>query len=250
MSYTAPTVVASGTTFAQFQSGGASGHLELLIAAQGATLAPTVAATLSQTGSGGSLTAATYYAVITESNGFGETTAGPVSSGQAISGTQELVVTFQSLKSGNVSRNTYLGTSSSGPFTLAASGTTASSVTFLAPWATNSYAVAPPTVNTTGLTYTDANGNGLKKPLELLRAAKDGNLEAAYEYLGQVVRDFNRGNPTSFSGTIMKLRHAHVVFAMLSTLCSEMGTLIDANAGTLGTSTNVIGNVTKKRTWP
>ncbi len=55
MSYTAPTVVASGTTFAQFQSGGASGHLELLIAAQAATLAPTVAATLSQTGSGGSL---------------------------------------------------------------------------------------------------------------------------------------------------------------------------------------------------
>ena len=34
MSYTAPTVVATGTTFAQFQAGGASGHLELLIAAQ------------------------------------------------------------------------------------------------------------------------------------------------------------------------------------------------------------------------
>ena len=47
----------------------------------------------------------------------------------------------------------------------------------------------------------------------------------------------------SFSGTIEKLRHAHAVFAMLDTLCSEMGTLIDANAGTLGTSTNVIGNV-------
>ena len=55
------TVVASGTTFAQFQAGGASGHLELLIAAQGATLAPTVAATLAETGSGGTLPAATYY---------------------------------------------------------------------------------------------------------------------------------------------------------------------------------------------
>ena len=48
----------------------------------------------------------------------------------------------------------------------------------------------------------------------------------------------------------MKLRHAHAVFAMLDTLCSEMGTLIDANAGTLGTTTNVIGNVKKVRTWP
>ena len=250
MSYTAPTVVASGTTFAEFQSGGASGHLELLIAAQGATAAPTVAPTLSETGSGGSLTAATYYAIITESNGFGETTASPASTGQAISGTQELIVTFPSLKTGNVSRNTYIGTSSTGPFTLAATGTTASSVTILAPPPTNSYAVNPPTINTTGLTYTDANGNGLKKPLELLRAAKDGNLETAYQYLGQLILDFNRGNPTSFSGTMEKLRHAHAVFAMLNTLCSEMGTLIDANAGTLGTSTNIIGNVTHKRTWP
>ena len=74
MSYTAPSVTASGTTFAQFQAGGASGHLELLIAAQAATAAPTAAPTLSETGSGGSLTAATYYAVVTESNGFGETT--------------------------------------------------------------------------------------------------------------------------------------------------------------------------------
>ena len=56
--------------------------------------------------------------------------------------------------------------------------------------------------------------------------------------------------PITFNGTIAKLRHAHVVFAMLSTLCSEMGTLIDANAGTLGNSTNVIGNATRKRTWP
>ena len=72
-----------------------------------------------------------------------------------------------------------------------------------------------------------------------MRAGKDGNLETAYQYLGQLILDFNRGNPMSFSGTMEKLRHAHAVFAMLNTLCSEMGTLIDANAGTLGTSTNV-----------
>ncbi len=250
MSYTAPLVVASGINFATFQSDGASGHLEALITAQAATAAPTVAATLSQTGSGGSLTAATYYCVITESNGFGETTAGPVSSGQAISGTEELVVTFQSLKSGNVSRNTYLGTSSSGPFTLAASGTTTSTLTILAPPPTNSYAVNPPTVNTTGLTYTDANGIVHNKRLELLRALKDGNAETVYEFLRQVIYDFNHGMPMTFSGTLSRLRDVHTVVAMLSTLCTEAGTLIDANAGTLGTKLDGIGNTAKKRTWP
>jgi hypothetical protein len=250
MSYTAPSVTASGISFATFQSDGASGHLEALITAQAATVAPTSAPTLSETGSGGTLTAATYYAVVTESNGFGETTASPVSSGQAISGTQELVVTFPSLKSGNVSRNTYIGTASGGPFTLAASGTTASSVTILAPPPTNSYAVNPPTINTTGLTSTTAAGGIENKALELLRSAKDGNFESSYQYLRQAIYDFNHGMPVTFNAAISKLRHAHVVFAMLAQLCSEAGTLIDANAGTLGNSTNPIGNATRKRTWP
>jgi hypothetical protein len=250
MSYTAPSVTASGTTFAEFQSGGASGHLELLIAAQAATAAPTSAPTLSETGSGGTLPTATYYAVITESNGFGETTASPVSSGQAITGTQELVVTFPSLKSGNISRNTYLGTASTGPFTLAATGTTASTVTFLAPPATNSYALNPPTTNTTGFTYSDSNSITHNKRLELLRACKDGNFEDVFRYLRQVIADFNRGNPMTFGGVVSRLRDAHAVLAVLATLCSEMGTLIDANPGTITGSTNVIGNATKKRTWP
>ena len=50
--------------------------------------------TLSETGSGGTLPAATYYCVVTESNGFGETTAGPASTGQAITLGQDLVVYF------------------------------------------------------------------------------------------------------------------------------------------------------------
>ena len=250
MSYTSPTVVASGTTFTQLQQGGLSGHLEKLIAAQGATGAPTVAATLSETGSGGTLPAATYFVVITESNGFGETTAGPVSSGQAITLGQDLVVTFQALKSGNTSRNTYVGTASGGPFTLAATGTTASTLTISAPLPSNSFAVAPPTVNTTGLTYTDSNKNVLNKPLELVRGAKDGNLELAYKYAREVVSDFSRGEPVPFNGMMMKFRHAHVAFSLLATVFAEAGALLDANAGTLGLGTNGIGNAKTKRTWP
>jgi hypothetical protein len=250
MSYQAPTVVASGTTFAQFQAGGVSGHLEKLITAQGATAAPTSAPTLSETGSGATLPAATYYVVITESNGFGETTASPASSGQAITLGQNLVVTFPSLKSGNTARNTYVGTASGGPFTLAATGTTAATVTISAPLPANSYAMGPPTLNTTGFTYVDAAGSTVNKPLALLRGAKDGNLEDCYRFLREIVTDFNRGEPVAFQAAIAKLRHAHVVFAMLSTLCSEMGTLIDANAGTIGLGSNQIGNSRAKRTWP
>ena len=110
--------------------------------------------------------------------------------------------------------------------------------------------MTPPTTNTTGLTYTDANGNGIKKPLELLRSVKDGNLQTVFDYLQAAMRDFNRGNPVTFNAALMKLRHAHTVFAMLDTLCSEMGTLIDSNPGSLVKSTNTIGNATAKRTWP
>lgn len=251
MPYATPTVIASGTTFAQFQAAGLSGHLENLIAAQNvATLAPTVAATLSETGSGGTLPAATYFVVITESNGFGETTAGPVSTGQAITLGQDLVVTFQALKSGNTSRNTYVGVATGGPFTLAATGTTASTLTISAPLPANSFAKAPPTVNTTGLSYTETNGNVNNLPLSNLRAGESGNLQQVYRKAALLIKEFNSGKPISFGSTISEFRHAHVAIAMLNTLFSEMGTLLDANAGTLARTPNAIGQSVMARTWP
>jgi hypothetical protein len=256
MSYTAPTVVASGTTFAQFQAGGASGHLEKLITAQAATVAPTAAPTATATGggsSGGALAAGTYYFVHTESNGFGETTASPQGSQLTVAAGNQPQFTFPSLQTGNASRNLYLGAlngSTGGPYYLYASGITTTTYTAAATVPVNSYAMSPPTANTTGFTYTDSNKNVHSKRLELIRSCKDGNLEDAFRYLRQVIYDFNHGNAMSFGGTISRLRDAHAVFAMLSTLCSEMGTLIDANAGTLGTTINQIGNTAGKRTWP
>jgi hypothetical protein len=256
MSYQAPAPVASGTSFAQFQAGGASGHLELLIAAQGATLAPTVAHTWTENGggsSGGLIAAGTYYSVVTESNGFGETTKGPESTQITVTATHIPRITFQSLKTGNKARNVYIGAvngSSGGPYTLYASGITASTYDLSVAAPSNSYAMAPPSVNTTGMTYVDANGVTHNKKLELLRACKDGNFETVWLYLRTAILDFNKGNPTSFGGALMRIRDAHAVFAMLDTLCSEIGTLVDANAGTLGRTTNPIGNTFTKRTWP
>jgi hypothetical protein len=256
MAYSAPSVTASGATFAQFQTGGAAGHLELLITAQAATLAPTVAHTWTATGGGASsglLAAGTYYSVVTESNGFGETTKGPESTQITVSSGNKPRITFQTLKTGNVSRNVYIGAvngSTGGPYTLYASGITTSTYDLVAAAPTSSFAMAPPTVNTTGFTYTDSNGNVHNKRLELLRACKDGNFEDVWRYFRTVIADFNRGNPMPFGSVLTRLRDCHAVFAMLDTMCSEMGTLIDSNPGTLGRTTNQIGNSLTRRTWP
>src|SRR5262249_26208575 len=197
--------------------------------------------TLAASGSGNTLPAATYYVVITETDGTGETTASPVSSAQAVTSGQQLTVTFPALQSGNTARNTYVGTASAGPFTLVATGTTAASLAITAPLPGNSYAVNPPVVNTTGLTYTISPGVVQNQPLARLRAAKRGGIEDVYRLLREVVASFTRGEPVNWQGEMTKLRHCHTVFAMLSTLCAEIGTLLDANPGTLTTAATGIG---------
>jgi hypothetical protein len=250
MAYTNPSVTASGTTFAQFQAGGLSGQIEKLITAAAATVAPTVAHTWTATGggaTGGLLAAGTYYSVVTESNGFGETTVGPESAQITVSATNIPRITFQTLKSGNVSRNVYIGAaggSTGGPYTLYATGITASTYDLSAAAPATSYAVAPPSVNSTGLTSSATN-----KTLELLRAGKTGELESVYRYLANHLTNFNRGNPMVFDGAIAKLRHAHAVFAMLATACAEIGTLIDANPGSLTSQATPIGGRRTIRTW-
>ena len=249
MAYPVPNIIGSGATWAQLQSSGASGLLELLITAQVATVAPTAAPTLASSGSAGTLAATTYYVVCTETNGVGETTASPVSTGLPITSTLSIVVTFPTLKTGNTARNTYVGTAVGGPWLLAASGTTTATVT-ISSLATNSYAIQPPTINTTGLTYTDANSNVVDAALSFLRSAKDGNLEDVYRSLRQTIDEFLRGEPMPFNAAIAKLRHAHTCFAGLAKLCSDIGTLVDANAGTLGTTATGIGGRRANRTWP
>src|SRR5579872_402698 len=225
MAYTSPNLTPSGTSFAQFQAGGVSGHLERLIAAQAATVAPTAAPTATATGggsTGGALAAGTYYLVFTETNGIGETTVSPESTQLSVAAGNQPLVTFPTLKTGNTARNLYITApgGASGTEVLYATGITAGTYNLAAAGPTNSYAVNPPTANTTGLSYNTSAGLTMNTPLQLLRAAKNGNLEDAFRFLRQVVADFNHGEPTALVGTLTKLRHAHTVFAMLATLCA------------------------------
>lgn len=247
MAFPTPTVITSGTAFSGFS--GASGLLEALIAAQVATVAPS-AATLSETGSGHTLPGATYYVQVTETNGFGETTPTQCGS-QAITLGEQLVVTYAGLKTGNFARNVYIGTQSNySDSKLAASGQTGSTTTFAAPLPTNSYAVAPPTANSTALTYTDALGNTVNKAFVLAQKATKNDLQSAWDYGRQAITNFLQGRPVNFQSEMQKIYHARSVFLLLVQTLTECGTLIDANAGTLHNSSNPIGNATVVRQWP
>jgi len=253
VAYTNPNIATSGATFANLQAGGLSNLLERLITVNGAaTAAPTAAPTLAESGSGGTLPAATYYVVVTETNGVGETTASPASTGQAITLGEDLVVTFPTLKTGNTARNTYVGTASTGPFTLAATGTTAATLTISAPLPSGSYAVGPPTMNSTGFTSVDANGITLNFVESNIRAAERGNLQDVYRNAAQTLDAWLRGDPVSSAGIIAKMHHAHTAFAVITQAFADAGTLIDANAGSFHSSTSGgVGTVSSTvRTWP
>jgi hypothetical protein len=252
MAYTSPSIAPSGTTFAQFQAGGVSGQLERLIAANLSGTAAPAAPTLSATGggtSGGSLAAGTYYVKVTETNGIGETTASPEVSVTIASGNIPQV-TFAALQAGNNARNLYVGTASGGEV-LYASGVTAGTLNLSAAVPTNSYAVPVPTVNTTGLMSTNGSGGVVgNQKLAGLRACERGRLQSVWANLAWLMSQFNRGEPAAFSDVVTKLRDAHAVFALLTQLCAEVGTLIDANPGHFTRISTGIGGQKTVRQWP
>jgi hypothetical protein len=246
--YQSPSVTASGETFAQWQAGGLSDHLERSITAQVATVAPTVAATATATGggaSGGLLAASTYYFVITEINGFGETLAGPVSTVLTVGAANIPRITFQALKSGNTARNIYItaaGGVNTGPWFFYAGGITASTFDLTIAVTTDSSSLMqPPTSNTTGLT---------RKKLELLRSLKNGNADQLMKFARGVITNFNQGEPISTQEAMTKLRDAHGVFAMMSTIFAEAGVLLAQNPGTIGSAVLANGERKIVRTWP
>ena len=196
MAYPAPNIIPSGTTWAQLQAAGASGHLERLIAANApGSSAPTTAATATATGggsTGGSLAAGTYYFVFTETDGTGETTPSPQGLQLTVAAGNVPQFTFPALQPGNSARNLYLGAvggSAAGPYSLYATGISDNNVSarrLQRP--TNSYAVPPPTRNSTAFSYTDANGYTINFAYQYIRAAKDGQSRRRIQGAWQVGR--------------------------------------------------------------
>jgi hypothetical protein len=256
MAYLGPSIPTSGTTFTQFLQGGPTAVLENCITnIKAVTSAPVSAPTVSATGistTTGALAAGGYFVKFTEVNGVGETTASPESAVMTVSAGNIPKVTFPALQSGNLGRNVYVTAANGATATevLYTTGVTLLSCALATAAPTNSSAVAPPTVNTTGLTYTDANSNVRNKVIELLRLFEDGRGDRVYLDLSQLFGQWSRGEPVTFMGTTEKIRHAHTVFATLAQVCQDIGTLVDSNPGTLGTTSTGIGGRKGNRTWP
>jgi hypothetical protein len=134
---------------------------------------------------------------------------------------------------------------------LYASGVTAATFNLSAAIPANSYAVPVPTANTTGLTSTGGSAGAVSnQKLAALRACERGRLQVVWTNLAWLISQFNRGEPVSFGDAMTKLRDAHTVFALLTQLCAEMGTLIDANPGRFTKASTGIGGQRTVRQWP
>lgn len=268
MAYTAPTIISSGTVFADMANGGASAHLERIVGAMLApTPAPTTAPTLSATGggtTGGALAAAEYYVVFTETNGVGETTASPESAVTIAAGNIP-EITFPALQTGNTARNVYVGTAS-GAETLYATGITTPTFNLAALAPTNSYAVPPPKANSTGLTtampvapslatgaaplFPPPSTVELNHRLSSMRRCEKGRLQTVWDEFAELYRRFSNGDPIAFPDALTKVRDAAVTFAALAQVANEFGALVDANPGHFATATTGIGGVQTRRVWP
>lgn len=247
MAYASPVVAPSGATFAQFQAGGASGQLNLLIAANSAgTAAPTAAPTVSATGggaTGGLLAPGVYSCAFTETNGFGETTASPPSASFTVTAGDIPQATFPALKPGNIARSLYLTPAGGAASTavLYARDAAASTLNLAAAAPAANYACNPPTSN--GTTW------GAKQ-FELAKDAKSDHLERVFERLRTLVAAFNHGEPVPHAALLANFRQVHGALALLNQLCSEVGALIDANPGRVSNQPTGIGGLTPRRTQP
>jgi len=247
MAYNYPNVPVSGnSTIGDYQKKGLTGVItDILAAALAATAAPTAAATAASSGTGGLLAAGTYYFVFTEGNGLGQTTVSPEGLQLTVTTGQKPVFTFPTLKTGNSERFLYLGAvngSSGGPYTLYASGITTTTYTAAIAAPTNSFAAAPPTTNTTGLSA---------ESQVLARNVFNHRFDATYQFGHDVSVDFLSGKAVDFTETMRHIKNVHFAARMLERACSEIGTAIDANPGTLGLS-GIVGNLfpNPQRTWP
>jgi hypothetical protein len=246
--YVPPTIAASGITWTQLLTG-PEAHLEAFISALSAgTSAPSAAVTWSATGggsSGGSLAAGTYYCVITESNGIGETTASPVSAQITVSATNQPQITFATVKTGNNSRNVYLGApggASTGPFFLYQLGVASSASTL-------TLTAAAPTDSSGAMTPPATNGTiwSIDK-LQLIRFVKTGQLQKVWAWYRRQLASYNRAK--TYRDQIEKVRDAGFVFSILAELVAEAGSLLVANPGHITLAQNTIGIENPVRTFP
>jgi hypothetical protein len=240
--WVAPTIKASGKTFANLQALGVAQYVEAMISAHNVVAtAPTAAPTATATGggaTGGLLAAGTYYIKITEHNGIGESTASPESSQLTVASTNIPRVAFPTLKTGNTARNVYI---------TAAGGATNTEKLYAAGITAGTYdlAVAAPASTVTP----PATGDGFLSDAQiaLVRLMVEGK---TFQGLVTLVQSYLRGDPISTTDYTQKLTDYAVVYALISSMTNELGTLVFVTPGSIVTYNHGSGSAQQKRTLP
>jgi hypothetical protein len=231
--FIAPSIQPSGTTWAQFKTGGVGILLSNLAVANPVKANPSIQATVAVSGSGGLLAAGTYYCQYSFADPFGETLAGGESAQFTVAAGQVPTVTLPALPAGVQSINLYLtnANGSAGTETLYATGITT-------PTFACSYA-SPPDQPSESLP--DKNSSGWPSNANLL--ATQPNTEIALESYIEKLSQLLSGAPMQRRVVFHDMIRPLGIAAAWRQLRTEAATLIWANwpSAAVGYTTTPIG---------
>jgi hypothetical protein len=229
--YVAPSLITSGTTFAQLLTGGWAALIANLTSANPAIVNPTTALTMTATGggsTGGSLPAGAYLASYTWVDGAGETLVGTSELASAVTVAAGNIpqVTIPAVPTGACAANIYLTAAggASRSETLYATGVTTTTFNLSFAAGADTTNPVPPTANTTGAVHQSKWINTL-----MIR-----NQAAGFgDRLSQLVDQYISGGPVGFKLTRDDLAHLNYVLAFWTQAGNEISALIAGQAQSL-----------------
>ncbi|QEH38654.1 hypothetical protein OJF2_72600 [Aquisphaera giovannonii] len=239
--YVAPVIQPSGTTFAQFQSGGYSVLIDNLIAANGPVANPSVAATVSVGGTGGSLAAGTYQVAYTFRDAFGESLAGGQSATFTVAAGQVATVTLPALPAGADEIWLYATAANNptGPLSLYATGITSTS-----------FAMSSATGSDPSAIPTPANTTGALSVADKIRSYRGSSGDQAFKNYSAFLSTLLRGAAIGRKDGRLAAQQWAAVFAVWAQAAREAASLVLLNPGTVSYKYSTVGHAVPSRTWP
>jgi hypothetical protein len=239
--YVAPVIQPSGTTFAQFQTGGFSLIVDKLIAANAQVPNPTTPATVAVAGTTGLLAAGTYQVAYSFRDGFGETLVGGQSATFTVAAGQVATVTLPALpvNADEIWLYTTPVNNPTGPLSLYATGITSATYNMTQAGGSDPM-VSPYTANTTGAATA----------AEKIRCLRRNNIENVFKSYSDSIMFWMSGSPIARKDARLSAQQWAGVFALWAQAAKECSSLILLNPGSLGYKYSPIGHAVPTRTWP
>jgi hypothetical protein len=239
--YVAPVIQPSGTTFAQFQTGGFSLIVDNLIAVNAQVPNPTTPATVAVAGTTGLLAAGTYQVAYSFRDSFGETLAGGQSATFTVAAGQVATVTLPALpvNADEIWLYTTPVNNPTGPLSLYATGITSTT------YAMNQAGGSDPTASTSSV-----NTTGAATAVGKLRGLRRNSIDQVFKSYSDMLMSWMSGSSIARKDARLSAQQWAGVFALWAQAAKECSSLILLNPGTLGYKYSPIGHAVPTRTWP